>query len=203
MKKTVIIIFVTAIAAVMFPTKACAQRTAEGEMGVYVTYTHPFMKGWGATVGWNYYTLFGMWDVSVNATDRGYTFEKTTKVPVYHYTARGGYLVRLCATRDRSLNLYAGGGILLGAGVFKLLDRLDEIAKDYGTTFNANDFGGNPYFIFGLYPKVEAEYFFVGNVGLSVSFQMPVTFHDKEHSSVQRLTGILYPEVSGGIKFNF
>ena len=191
------------IVMTVFPSGAYAQRTAEGEMGLYATYTHPFMKGWGVSGGWNRYTLFGTWDASVTVTNRGYTFERTTSVPVFHYTARAGYLVRLCATRDRSLNLYAGGGILLGAGEFRLLDKLEGIAKEYGTTFETNNFGGNPYFIFGLYPKIEAEYFFVGNVGLSVSFQMPVTFHDKEHGSVQRLTGVLYPEVSGGIKINF
>lgn len=201
--KKILICITAALAAMLTPSRMYAQRTAEGEMGVYATYTHPFMKGWGASVGWNYYTLFGVWDASVTATSREFVFEKTMPVPVQHYTARGGYLVRALATRDRRVNLYVGGGVILGAGVFKLLHRLDDIEKEYGTTIGRTEFGGNPYFIFGLYPKLECEFFFIDNVAFDLSAQMPVTFHDKDHAMVQKTTKVLYPELSLGIKINF
>ena len=84
-----------------------------------------------------------------------------------HYYAFGGYMHRLAGTRRRSVNLYGGGGVFMGAEV---LDPMSRLPKD--TVLGI----GRTAFLYGVYAGLSAEFFIVEKVAVMAGALVPLNF---------------------------
>lgn len=74
---------------------------------------------------------------------------------------------RLAGTRRRSVNLYGGGGVFMGAEV---LDPMSRLPKD--TVLGI----GKTAFLYGVYAGLSAEFFIVEKVAVMASALVPLNF---------------------------
>ena len=215
-------VFLPALLLLLFSSPdAAAQRTANGSMAVGASALSSPVDGWGGRLTYNAYTLLGAWEgglsvcayspvittMAVIPTDGQegvsgepqYTYDSET-ASCLRYTVQGGYLVRLAANRTRSVNLYGGGGAILGIGSFSCTeDGWAWINSRYDKDFDATE-STHSYFMYGVYAKLEFEWFFAPTVAADLTLLAPLTFSD---SAFRKITGLCRPEVSLGIKVNF
>ena len=92
---------------------ASAQRTMSGQFSLAVSahYNGSFL---GAEAFLSQYTLIGFWEAGVGGDAFTAPLSNGLRLEYADVAARGGYLFRLACTRNRALNLYAGGGALVG-----------------------------------------------------------------------------------------
>ena len=74
---------------------------------------------------------------------------------------------RLADTRRRSVNLYGGGGMFMGAEV---LDPMSRLPKD--TVLGI----GKTAFMYGVYARLSAEFFIVEKVAVMAGAFVPLNF---------------------------
>ena len=206
------------LALLLFSPDAAAQRTAKGSMAVGLSAVSAPADGWGGRLTYNAYNLPGIWDGSLEvchlspgittmsvipATEEGKEDETVygnAKASCLRYTVQGGYLARLVANRSRSVSLYGGGGAILGVGSFTCAeDGWAWINSRYDKKFDATE-STHSYFMYGVYAKLEFEWFFAPTVAADLTLLAPLTFSD---SAFRKITGLCRPEVSLGIKVNF
>ena len=145
---------------------ASAQRTMAGQGYISADCLYDFEK-FGAMAEYGQYTLGGFWAVGASghlydtATSSEYRLEYT------HCYAFGGYMHRLAGTRRRSVNLYGGGGVFMGAEV---LDPMSRLPKD--TVLGI----GRTAFLYGVYAGLSAEFFIVEKVAVMAGALAPLNF---------------------------
>ena len=154
------------VCEVSFMSNASAQRTMAGQGFLSADCLYDF-ENFGAMAEYGQYTLDGFWMVGANghlydtATSSEYRLEYT------HCYAFGGYMHRLAGTRGRSVNLYGGGGVFIGAEV---LDPINRLPKD--TILGAN----RARFLYGVYAGLSAEFFIVEKLAVTVNAIAPLNF---------------------------
>lgn len=145
-------------------------------------------------------TTFSSWAVAVEAglyNNAGYWYGgiilpnyriRSQAGSIYSYAtlvADFGYMARVFKTMDRSLNFYAGGGILLGcelADPFKMLPKTEIISFENK-------------FAYGVRPKIVGEWFFYRNIAAVLQVDMPVNIG----SAVRKVNC----NTTAGIRYNF
>ena len=174
-------IIFTALLVIFTAHYASAQRTMSGQSSLRAS---SLFNGRSvcAEAFYERYTLGGYWDAGVTTNNFALPVGNLS-VKVADLTAAGGYMHRLAATRSRSLNLYAGGGILAGA---ELVDPLKEIPDYISSGAKAVDF------IYGIYARLCAEWFWSQRVGMVFHGSVPMVFNS--YGSVLRW------DVGAGIK---
>lgn len=147
-------------------TTASAQRTMSGQGSLTVSGVFT-----GTSVGveafYSQYTLGGFWEAGLMGADYLGRLSTGQALRYDDAVAAGGYMFRLVATRSRSLNLYAGGGILVGVEVLDPLNRLPGYI-DLGRS--------RVSFQYGLYAHALGEIFLGRRLALVVNGRIPVNF---------------------------
>ena len=159
-------IIFTAFLVIFSVHYASAQRTMSGRSSLRVS---SLFNGRSvcAEAFYERYTLGGYWDAGVS-TDNFVLPAGNLSVKVADFSAAGGYMQRLAATRSRSLNLYVGGGILAGT---ELVDPRNEIPDYISSGAKEIDF------IYGLYTRACAEWFLGRHVGMVFHGGLPLVFN--------------------------
>ena len=149
-----------------FMINASAQRTMAGQGYISADCLYDF-ENFGAKAEYGQYTLGGFW--SVGASGHFYDATTTSKYSLeyVHCNAFGGYMHRLVGTRRRSVNLYGGGGVFMGAEV---LDPMSRLPKD--TVLGI----GRTAFLYGVYAGLSAEFFIVEKVAVMAGALVPLNF---------------------------
>ena len=149
-----------------FMVNASAQRTMAGQGYISADCLYDF-ENFGAIAEYGQYTLGGFW--TVGASGHFYDAMTSSKynLEYVHYYAFGGYMHRLAGTRRRSVNLYGGGGVFMGAEV---LDPMSRLPKD--TVLGI----GKTAFLYGVYAGLSAEFFIVEKVAVMASALVPLNF---------------------------
>ena len=149
-----------------FMVNASAQRTMAGQGYISADCLYDF-ENFGAKAEYGQYTLGGFW--SVGASGHFYDAPTSSKynLEYVHCYVFGGYMHRLVGTRRRSVNLYGGGGVFMGAEV---LDPMSRLPKD--TVLGI----GRTAFLYGVYAGLSAEFFIVEKVAVMASALVPLNF---------------------------
>lgn len=152
-----------------FMVDASAQRTMEGQ-GYLSADSLYDLDNFGVKAEYGQYTLGGFWMVGVNghlydtATSSGYCLE------YIHCYAFGGYMQRLAGTRRRSVNLYGGCGVFIGAEV---IDPMSRLPKDAVLGIDRSGF------LYGLFAGLSAEFFVVEKVAIVADVSIPLNFSSR------------------------
>lgn len=162
-----------------------AQRTMKGQIFIDAS------GGWkpGATIGAGGYLIPGYWCAGVEGMLLSRRLAQagsvmTGRLDVYHAGAHGGFMYRFVGTRSRAVNLYGGGEAWLGLESVDPFGRLPEdvvLSIADGTTF-----------VFGVTPRLEAEFFLGRRVALTLGGRLPLTFMSR--------MGILSYQGTAGIR---
>lgn len=154
------------VCEVSFMSNATAQRTMAGQGFLSADCLYDF-ENFGAMAEYGQYTLGGFW--TVGASGHFYDAMTSSKynLEYVHCYAFGGYMHRLAGTRRRSVNLYGGGGVFMGAEV---LDPMSRLPKD--TVLGI----GKTAFLYGVYAGLSAEFFIVEKVAVMASALVPLNF---------------------------
>lgn len=177
---------------------ANAQRTAYGErmLSLSVHYSQLNSSSIGAEVSYGQYLLSGYWFVALNFTNR---IEKDTdSQDNVHYPrlqGYGGYMHRIWGSRERDINFYGGGDVFIGAEFFDLFKTLTEPTKNSLYESGITDYR----FLYGLSPRIEAEYFPFKYIALTARIRMPLCFN----SNIGTLGFDKMFEAGIGVRFNF
>lgn len=154
------------VCEVSFMSNALAQRTMAGQGFLSADCLYDF-ENFGAMAEYGQYTLGGFW--TVGASGHFYDAMTSSKynLEYVHYYVFGGYMHRLAGTRRRSVNLYGGGGVFMGAEV---LDPMSRLPKD--TVLGI----GRTAFLYGVYAGLSAEFFIVEKVAVMAGALVPLNF---------------------------
>ena len=161
---------------------ASAQRTMSGQFSLAVSahYNGSFL---GAEAFLSQYTLIGFWEAGVGGDAFTAPLSNGLRLEYADVAARGGYLFRLVGTRNRALNLYAGGGALVG---IEAIDPRMRIPSYYDLGLPSIGF------LYGLYAKSQAEVFIGRKVALTLGGGLSVNFSSR--------ISHLHPDAELGIK---
>ena len=112
------------------------------------------MGGWnGASVSagafFSQYTLNGFWEAGIVGNDYTLPMSVGGCLRYNHLAAAGGYQFRLVANRSRSVNLYGGGGVFIGA---ELVDPMRQLPDYFSLSIPSESF------LYGIYAKTEVEF---------------------------------------------
>lgn len=171
-------------------TPAFAQRTSDkailvGASQLVSAYSIP---SGGLEIHVGQYILNSYWKAGISVLDWNQKVNdaKGTLKGLYfdhiHWKAHGGWMYRLCGTYERTVSLYGGGSIFLGANSYQMFKRLpDELL------------GGFPpvEFIYGIQPEIDLEIFLSQKVALTIGIQSPVTFGSSLKMDIWHLSGSL------------
>lgn len=176
-----------------------AQRTAKGERFLLLSGDYMLVNGYGGTAAFGVYTMNGFWEGAADVTFQGYTIG-AEPARSGRYLACAGYMVRLASSRNRSVNLYGGGGVLMGAGTMSASDMgWTALNESAGTEW----FTDQTYFLYGVYPKVEMEAFLSENLAFDIAVRAPLNIFPTTYSALQSVIGLVHCQVSAGFKYNF
>jgi len=193
-----ILIPLIAVAMMLLPAGARAQRTMRGQWyaGAAATATlspkagsHP---GFGIEAG--RYTMTARWSCSI----RGII---PTGGEFGSLTAAGAWMYRAVATSNRALNLYCGGGAFLGVDFDEVNGAVREVISDGGTdssaTWSQGDEGSARHssFTYGLEPAAELELFITRKAALVAVASLPIRLLTRQETLSLR--------ASAGIRINF
>lgn len=182
-KTTVILI------ALLFTQSVYAQRTSSGEGHISIIGNWTISSVGGELIG-GQYTMYGQWFAAIDFLNRAEK-EATEKYYFPQIQFAGGYLYRVYGNKTRSFNVYTGADAFIGIELFDLYKSLSEPTKK---AFINNGYT-DTRFIFGLAPRVEVEYFFLRNLGLSARMRLPICF-------LTKFDTVAF-EIGAGVKFNF
>lgn len=177
-------ILLTLLTSLLYLTTASAQRTMSGQKSLRVSLLYNGLSV-GAEAFYEPYTLTGFWQAGVQGNLYKAGLSTAHSLDYVHALAQGGYQFRLAGTRSRSLNLYAGGGALVGVEILDAWRRLPYYL----------DLGKSRYaFIYGLYSSAMLEWFVSRQWALVLHAGLPVTFGSA--------IGALHWNVGIGLKWN-
>lgn len=174
-------IIVAVLAAFLGFWPAFSQRTVNTQFFLEVGANGPK----GASVGMGQYLNFGYWQVDVCGDVVAAVLSTGGDLDYIQVSAQGGYMYRVAKNYSRSVNLYAGGGIVQGceaADPFGMAEGLQtQLTKSYS-------------YLYGLYPKVELELFPFRGVALDLYGSLPVVLGSQ-------FGKMLYPKAGASLRF--
>lgn len=183
---TVLVLCISAI-------NANAQRTADGQTHFSIGAAYNFSFSASAEIRGGQYLSFGYWDVGVSAPVYRYKASQTGMIfDVSHIVAEGQMMFRFFASRTRAINLYIGSGVFLGAEVTDLFKHLKD---GEFPTLEDGTYCKKTNFIFGLSPRVEAEFFVFPSTALLLYARTPLSFLSQY--------GLFNAEAGLGVRHNF
>ena len=168
--------------------EASAQRTSKGvvHIGVSQMVSAYSIPSGGLELNAGMYLLNSYWKAGLCAVDYNQkvtgAFSEPTWFDHIHYIAYGDWMYRIIGTYSRSVNLYAGGGIFLGASNYEVFKKLpDELSSGLPSL----------EFIYGIKPCIELECFVSRKVALTLGVNSPLTFSSSLSTDLWHLTGSL------------
>ena len=183
-QKLQICTIVSVLISIMLCSDVSAQRTMKGQSAPTLSAIRTD-SSYGGEITYNQYTLVGMWNAGIRATD--YQVATTTDYPIeaIQITATSSYLARIAATRARRLNLYGGGCIFLG---YEFFDPFNKLPEHIATESKSG------CFVYGILARTELEFFLSRQFAIVGSASIPL--------NIQSQTGWFHWEAGIGIRIN-
>lgn len=178
------IVFITL--AVLLSQYSFGQRTSSSTFFTELGLNYNYNLG-SINVDFGQYGQIGYWDVMLRSSDQKYLFSTGSELKRYLTTLSGGYNFRLVSTISRSISLYAGVAGIIG------IDSRQDRRIFYGG--NQSEYAGRS-FVFGLKPKLTAEFFLTDFLALTLNADIPILFGVKVGGMFNYHTGF-------GIRYNF
>ena len=164
-------VIVTLVASLMLvtPLGAAAQRTMKGQHAIGAGFSASVtdFSDLGLCLNYSQYLLNAYWFAGTSAADNDIRTDKGVLMEYVDCYLGGGYMHRLASTRSRSISLYAGGGAFIGYEFY-------DPRKDLPANINTNLPTGS--FLYGISPRIEAEFFFTRHLALTLGGCFPVSF---------------------------
>ena len=193
-----IFILLIAVALMLLPDGARAQRTMRGQWHAGAAATSTLSPKAGSHAGFGIeagrYTMTARWSASIRGiipTGGGFG----------SLTAAGAWMYRAAATPNRALNLYCGGGAFLGVDFDEVNGAVREVISDGGTdspaTWSQGEDGSvrHSSFTYGLEPAAELELFITRKAALVAVASLPIRLLTRQETLSLR--------ASAGIRINF
>lgn len=164
-----LIVVLTSVLLLATASSAAAQRTMKGQhaVGAEVSADVPNLGDLGLCLNYSQYLLNSYWQVYASAGDNHI---QTDRGPLMEYVdcfIGGDFMYRLIATRSRSVSLYAGGGAFIGYEFY-------DPRKDLPANINTNLPTGS--FLYGISPRIEAEFFLTRQMAITLGTSAMVNF---------------------------
>ena len=150
------------LALCLLSAGAQAQRTSSGQGMLSFEGQWPH----GASVSAGGYLASSLWEAGAFAQWRCAHLD-AYDMEYLPAAAFGDWMYRLCGTRSRALNLYAGAGVFLGWEFFDPRGTLPETVLEET---------GSGVFLYGALAKIQLEIFFSRTVALILSGMAPFNF---------------------------
>ena len=185
---------ITAIFALaMLPFMASAQRTAYGERQVSLSVHYSPSPSYGASASFGQYLLSSYWEGGLTADNcikqhTGGTYFGNLRVEAY-----GAFLYRIFGTRSRQFSVYGGGDAFLG---FEFLDPFRQLDDPTWQSMLLDGYRQHK-FIYGAAPRVDAEFFVLPPLAITLRIRIPVTLNGQFRSDLVGFQGGV------GLRFNF
>ena len=164
-------VFLSILAGMAFAVPAFCQRTMEGQSALEAKGTYNF-PSFGGGLEYSRCLLGSYWAVGAFYNDHQ-KVKNNESIGYSHITVEGSWMARLVGTRSRSINLYGGGGAFMGVE----MTRSSSISEDSATDEEAiGDQSSHNYLLWGLHARLQAEFFVLKRVALTVNCSLPVNF---------------------------
>ena len=182
----VIVALVTSLMLVT-PLGAAAQRTMKGQhaIGARVSASVTDFSDLGLCLNYSQYLLNAYWFAGTSAADNDIRTDKGVLMEYVDCYLGGGYMHRLASTRSRSISLYAGGGAFIG---YEFYDPRKDLPANIETNLPTGTF------LYGLSPMIEAEFFIIKRLALTLGGCFHLTFSSP--------LVILRPQLRLGVRFD-
>ena len=186
-KATLLIAVLTVALMACAPLSAMAQRTMKGQHagGAEATGCIPRLGDLGLCLNYSQYLLNAYWQVAAYTGNNHIMTSNGIPMEFIDCTIEGGYMHRLVSTRSRSLSLYAGGGAFIG---YEFYDPRKDLPANIETNLPTGTF------LYGLSPMIEAEFFIIKRLALTLGGCFHLTFSSP--------LVILRPELRLGVRFD-
>ena len=136
-------------------------------VGMEISVGIPNITDIGICLNYSQYLLNAYWQVGVYGGNNMIMTDNGHNLKYLDTTINGVYMHRLVATKSRSISLYAGGGAFIGYEFY-------DPRKDLPANINTNLPTGS--FLYGISPRIEAEFFFTRHLALTLGGCFPVSF---------------------------
>lgn len=188
MKRKSIIIALFLLASTL---SAHAQRTAVGMNQISAT-VNTSLSSFGGEVLYGRYLSYGYWFGNASFVDRAERDAQLSDI-MHHqrFQAGGGYMARLYGTKTRSLSLYGGGDVFIGAEMLDVFKSTSPVTRQSFYSAGFTDFR----FIYGLSARLEAEYFPINNLAIVGLIRAPICLNTR--------FSVLGLELGVGARINF
>lgn len=176
------VIVIAFVVSLLASFSADAQRTSTDQLYLDFTASSSIISSdpsLGGSISIGKYNLSSRWDAGVES------FMKRDGTPYFPVYAQASYLLRFCANRSRSAQLYGGLGALAGAELSVpasltpstgYQDNENGIGVDFSQVEQVKSGTMTAAFIYGFSLRLEAEFFIARQVALVGSLRMPLTF---------------------------
>lgn len=171
MKKLFLSVLLILVAAL----SASGQRTSKGQFYVgadWGTTVYPKLMSYhviGVEAG--QYLLFGRWEAGVQYSSRD-------AYGIVSVLARAGGMYRFCASRNRVVNFYGGGDLIMGADFCS--EQISVLIPDDDGTSKTEVKEAKTGFVWGLNPKLELEVFPFTRMAFYLGASFPVKFSTQQ-----------------------
>ena len=180
--------FLISLFLLLFATSGYCQRTADGEFQASAAFKFGAYT-LGAELNGGVYLLDSY--IGGGASFISKSVSISNQSGSTDFARFGGFaewMWRFFGTRKRNLNFYVGGDVLLGGEI------LDPYSRLSSSTRKSLEEGGykDSVFIYGVTPKVSAEFFFTRMLALYAHIAGPFTFNSqsKNFFDVEYAVGI-------------
>ena len=139
----------------------------------------------GGELLYSRYTLGGMWNAGIRATDYLLSTTSDYDLEALQLTATASYMQRVASTRSRRLNLNLGGGMFVG---YEFLDPFGSLPEYIETDLDDGQM------VFGVIARSEIEFFITRQLAVIGAASIPLSFRSN--------AGWFHWEAGIGIRFN-
>lgn len=159
-------LIILSLLLVALPTQVSAQRTQSGQSSWILSVSYNGTSA-GVETFYQQYTIAGFWEAGLMCNDYSTPLSTGQSLRYDQLGALAGYHYRIAATRSRTFNWYAGGGLYAG---IEYLDPFNNIPPYVSLGRNCIQF------LYGLYARSGVEWFMGRKVALTVNCIVEVNF---------------------------
>lgn len=176
---------------------AFAQRTSKDQFHLSGTVDYN-LSSVGGEVLFGQYLLFGYWSAGANLQNYGYNISDYEGLANFQrLTAEGTFMYRFVSNRSRSLSLYGGGDVFVGA---EMLDMFSSLPNGIRTSMTNEGFK-DARFIFGGGLRLEGEYFPFPR--LAIILPLLVVFTANTAMNSYKGGDVVGFNIGVGVRYNF